>query len=191
MIKILPPIHHACSNDDLRPIMQNVLIDNGVAIATNAHVLVLINMRHNSMLDNDQIELMNGKMIHRDSWSFLCSADMVKPSPDGIICHKGGIKCSIMYEQEPAFSYPNYKAIIEKYNNKPEPVDSMGINPEWITLLKKTFGGSSMGYQFMFYGKDKGVIVRPISDTTRYAVVMPMMMNGTDTTTFNTNLENK
>lgn len=185
----LPPIHHACSDDDLRPIMQNVLIDNGVAVAANAHVLVLINLRHNSMLTNEQLELMNGNMIHRDAWALLYSADFINPTGDGVICHRDGAKMLIMYEQEPASSYPNYKKIIESYDSKPEAVDNIGVDPKWISLLKKVFGRAYMGYQFMFYGKEKGIIIRPITDTTKYALVMPMMMNGCDETPFKTNLQ--
>ncbi len=188
MNHILPPIHHACSTDHLRPAMNCILIDNGIAIATNAHIMVLINLRVHSMLTPEQISNMNGKLIHMDTYQFLTQAHVINPSATQIHAVIKNSKCH--FEYEPAdLKFPDYKAVIKNYNTQPVASDGLGLNPSHMVTLKKVFGAASMGYQFMFYGEQKGMIIRPIGDKARYAVVMPMMMNGAEHAQFNTNLE--
>lgn len=67
----LPPMHLLCSNDSLRPAMQCVHIEDGIATATNAYALVRYDI--NNYLEQDVVEFLEGKLINRDAWKLMCS----------------------------------------------------------------------------------------------------------------------
>ena len=58
-------LHLACSKKDLyRPIMNHIYFDKGSAIATNGHILAMLNIKECSDFTDEEIEKLDGKLIH-------------------------------------------------------------------------------------------------------------------------------
>src|SRR5687768_2247682 len=87
--KTLPPLHLACSDDELQPALQHIEIVDGIATATNSHVIAQLNLKQYSKLDDDTIRLMNGKLIHRDVWEAIEDADIIEVKEDVLHVEQG------------------------------------------------------------------------------------------------------
>src|SRR3954469_10230124 len=92
--KMLPSIHLACSDDELRPALQMVEIIDGIATACNGNIIARMNLGAYSKLDDETIKKLNGKLIHRDVWESIQDADIITIDADNLHMDKGGIKAT-------------------------------------------------------------------------------------------------
>jgi hypothetical protein len=108
----LPRLDVFCSRDDLRPVMNCILIDQHHAVASDTHILIKINVSERF----ENIEKMDGKMIHRAVWFQMLWANRRVCTDTGIQCFYDNFKCT--YEYNTNGNYPNYMTILkEAYNN--------------------------------------------------------------------------
>jgi len=68
-IKSLPSLHNICSSDSFRFSLQLIEIKEGIATATDAHILVRYDL--SNYINEEILSALNGKLIHANTWKFL------------------------------------------------------------------------------------------------------------------------
>lgn len=176
---MLPPIHLACSDDELRPALQHVEIIDGIATATNAHVIAQLNLSVYSNLDDNSIRLLNGKLIHRDVWNNIQDADMIEVKGDTIHVEMGGIKAD--YNIACDFKFPDHKSIIDAVAKSIFDKKSfVCFNPKFISLAAKLFPSENLICRF--YENNDMMIFFPSGEAKGFMGIMPMMITEEEAT---------
>jgi hypothetical protein len=167
--KFVKPIHLACGNDELRPVMQGVMISNGFAVATDAYCIVKQSLKDTSLINQDTIKMLEGKMIHKEVWAQLCDAVSMSIEDDKIVAVTDAGK--VIFEfYDPGVLFPNVDSIIETF--KADGVDAIGLDAKRVAILSKVFGEKRL--RFDFSGAKKAVRVTPIDLQNEYACIMPI-----------------
>jgi hypothetical protein len=169
--KTLPPLHLACSDDELRPALQHIEIVDGIATATNAHIICRLNLSNYSELPDEVIRSLSGKMIHRDIWEAIQDAILIEVEGDTLHYEKGGIKADFDISCE--LKYPDHKSIIDAVANSIFDKKSfVCFNPEWIKIANKIFPSESLICRF--YDNNEMMVFFPSGDAKGFIGIMPM-----------------
>ena len=143
----------ACSNDDLRPVMQYIIFRNGYVVCTNAYILVKQHLSLHGFTD-EEISQMNGKAVHKDTFKEILRYDQVKVISGQFVCSKGRVTVKIDFDRIQG-NYPNYEAVIPK--GKPEP-SVVRLNVKSIALVKDLTVDEISYVDIFTYGEKKGTI---------------------------------
>ena len=109
-----------CANDELRPILNNVLFEGGNIIATDGTMLLCADMNEVSNLSDEDISSLNGKMMYRTNFALMLKyRNLYKIENDGVIvCNTNDDIVKILFSNMVG-TYPNYKDLLDlKINNK-------------------------------------------------------------------------
>lgn len=166
------PLHLASSDDEMRPNLALIKIKNGIATATNGHIMVKIDLALCTELTEQQLKVLNDKNIHMETWKEIHKADWVQFFEDQIDCHKNGIKKTYYYSDAVGQLWDDNAIIIGIKDAGEEPKRIMMYNPKFITILDKIFGESQM--VFSFSKENKGTVVFPSNGSGMCAILMPM-----------------
>lgn len=191
--KYLPKLHLACANDDLRPMMNHILITKDEIAASDAHVLIIHKTK--SFFDEVSIKKMPERfLIHKNQWKEICKAhDSIEFDNNQIIVgynNEYTISYDIIVESnyiprdfvglKVSGSYPNYNAVLPNEKTKKE-VGAIAFNPDMINkLISAMFFPYTdvKNIKFEFYGPDRAIIVSPTSqDIEVKALLMPVMIS--------------
>lgn len=161
----------ACANDETRPVMNCVHFENGFAYASDGHILVRNKIEECALLNDSQIEMLNGKNLHRDSYKQLIKYDTIIVSEDGIEAKKNG-QTAFFYFDKTETKYPNAEAAIQNALNNPSaPMSQIGINTTYLIKLNKAlFNSSACRYQFT--GENSAIILQSL-DSDSLGIIMP------------------
>lgn len=108
-------IQNACGTDDLRPHFKNVFFINGYAYASDCHILVRESLNFHGF-DEEQIKLLNGKCISKDSFKYLKNIVRFEIKSDGIAVRmKSGIEIMVMFSDNSQI--PEFEKIIPNTEN--------------------------------------------------------------------------
>lgn len=77
-----------CSDDELRPVLQNIFFSNNKAWITDSRILFRIDLDAVSTLPTPSIEKLNDKAIHKDVFAKLLAYDEIIPMDDKIEARK-------------------------------------------------------------------------------------------------------
>ncbi len=177
--KALPPLHLACGTDDTRPALMHIEILDGIASATNAHVLARLNLAQYSTLPEEAIKALSGKLIHKDIWKEISDAELIEVDGDIIHYEKGGIKAD--YDISASFQFPDYRPIIEAIaNSKFAKQSFISFNPDFIQIAKKLFPGESLIMRF--YDNHEMTVVFPSGDAKGFLGIMPLKITEKEAT---------
>jgi hypothetical protein len=179
--KFLPPIHVACSDDELQHSLMHVEVLDGIATATNGYLIVRLNLAEHSSLDDVTLKKLSGRYIHRDIWHLLHDAENIffSDQEDVITYIKGGVQAEIRLKTDVEINYPNYQALINKIaNTRYDSKTFVAFNPEWITVAKKIFNTSSLIMRF--YEQEHMFTIFPGGDAKAFMGVMPNMITEED-----------
>ena len=120
-----------CSQDGFRVQMEFISFQNGKAIATNGHCLVVAKISEISTFTEEEIEKLNGKFIHRESFKRLIKEDFVQITDDGFLCISDNRKQLIYFSEVDKF--PNWKPLfVEKRCS----LSKFGIDPKKLLDLQ-------------------------------------------------------
>jgi hypothetical protein len=151
-------MHRVCSSDTVRQVLQCVYFSNGYAYATNNKILVKNKIQEISSLSNEQIELLNNKLLHKDSYREILKYDTITISDKGITCFK---------EEEHVFfkfstlnkPYPNVEDLITKILDAPcQLTSSVALQSDYIIRLQQSLYNSKY-CKFYFKGEDQPILV--------------------------------
>lgn len=177
--KLLPPLHLACSDDDLRPALNHIEVVDGIATATNAHVIAQLKLSEYSDLDPDTIRELSGKLIHKDVWKTIMDADVLSIKGDIIHCVKGGINADFNIATE--LRFPDHKSIIDAVAKSIfEKKSFVCFNPEWIKIASKIFPSESLICRF--YENHEMMVFFPSGDAKGFVGIMPMQITDEEAT---------
>lgn len=177
--KMLPAIHLACSDDELRPALQMVEVIDGIATATNSYIVARMNLAAYCKLDEESIKKLNGKLIHRDVWAELIDADMMTVDGDNIHMDKGGIKAT--FDIATDLKFPDHHSIIDAvakslFDNK----SFVCFNPKYIAIASKLFPSENLICRF--YENNDMMVFFPSGDAKGFMGIMPMTITEEEAT---------
>lgn len=167
----------ACSTDDLRPVLQCVYFDEGYAVATDVHLIVKQSLREHNF-NEAEIEIMNGKFLHKDAFNKIYQYDNVTVSEEGFNCidKKNKISALIRFT-ETEDKFPNYKPIFDMGATRE--VEEIGLKGVLLKKLNDISLSFIKTYKFQFYGKNKGIKIIPtdLTEADECIILMPVMIN--------------
>jgi hypothetical protein len=180
MIKnTLPKLHLACSDEELRPVMQHILVTKKEICASDAHILVIHQTK--DIFSKEFIESMPAKfLIHKEQWKQICKKHIALKFENGAIevIYNG---YSIMHKiktPEINLVYPDYKKIMLKKKDK-EDVGEIGISSELLHKLTDAmfYNYQTKGLKLEFFGQTKHIIVTSSSGESKVkGLIMPIMI---------------
>ena len=177
--KMLPPIHLACSDDELRPSLQLVEIIDGIVTATNGSIIARMNLEAYSKLDEETIKKMNGKLIHRDVWESIQDADIITIDGDNLHMDKGGIKAT--FDISTTLTFPDHHTIISAVANSIFDNKSfVCFNPKLIAIAAKLFPSENLICRF--YENHEMMVFFPSGDAKGFMGIMPMTITAEEAT---------
>lgn len=173
MIQYLKPLHLVCINDDFRPNCRLIEIKNGIAQATNGHMLIKIQLADNSELTPEDIATLNGKYIDMEVWKEAFKCEKLEITEEVIIVHKNGIRKMFDYSDSQG-TFFNLDSVIETIKSKhSEGKEFIRLNARSISTIQKVFGESEI--IFAFSEGDSGVLMYTRNDCGMFALLMPVM----------------
>jgi hypothetical protein len=166
----LPNLSAFTSKEDYRHEMNCILIDGIYAVASDAHILVRVDI--SDLFDN--IEAMNDKMIHYAIWSQMRYAESRTCDDTGITCRFSNYTCKFTYS-DPGVKYPDYKVILnrsvlDKAKDNELKTD-IGLSP---ALLAKFRMITDKVISFRFVAEDKNVF---FANEDVVGLIMPALLN--------------
>lgn len=168
--KIIPPVHLACSDDDLRIAMQYVMIKDNVAYATNANIAVAVNLVHHSELSDDVIKELNGKYVHKDTWKRVMDAEFIFIEGDEILYSKGMTKAR--FEISTDINFPDVVSVLKEAIAKNEvQMCKVSFNPLLVDTIRKVFAYTEMN----FILKGSHILCYPCIGSYQYGLIMPII----------------
>lgn len=175
----LPKLHLACSDSELRPSLNYVLVTKDNIVATNDRILVVHKTK--DVFNDVFIASMPERfLIHYKSWQQLCRKHDKIRFIDGLIEQTVDTCVHIfkpIYETE-EFKYVQWEAAIPK--TKPSPIKNIGVNPNLLKRLSDAMSldDSYMGLILFFYDKHKAIYVKHKNiENNSYGIIMPVMID--------------
>lgn len=157
------PIELLCSNDDLRPAMQCVYFHDGNLIATDAYALIKQSLCLHGF-DTEDIEKLEGKMLHKSSLKLMKKCDYFIINENGITCVKGMSK--VTHEFINGEIYPDYKRVIPKENDFS--CSSINFDAQNAFRLDKClFFQGNESTKYSFTGVQKAILVTTDFETEK------------------------
>lgn len=177
--KMLPPIHLACSDDELRPALHHVEVIDGIATATNGSVIARMNLGAYCKLDDTMIAMLNGKLIHKDVWANVMDADVLTVLGDHIYIEMGGIRAD--YNIANDYKFPDHESIISAVAKSLFDKKSfVCFSPKHIALAAKLFPSENLICRF--YENHDMTVFFPSGDAKGFMGIMPMKITAEEAT---------
>lgn len=175
-------VHLACSRDkDSKKSLHHVLFDGGFAIATNMSIVVAYDLTQD--LEEDLINFLEGKMIHRDKMAYIFGQSISKPEFDdenpyklGMVHEKlGHIEIDLEKNIIEDDLFPDWRKVFPAESTKGH-VKKIGFNFKLLGLVRSAMvprGGSNE--LTMEFNGNKGTVIRPIDTegNKSYALIIP------------------
>ena len=174
-------LNKACANDDLRPVMNHVFFKNGYAYATDAHIAVKAKLEDICNFPPDQIEMLEGHLLHRKHYEMIMKADFaqvekVTDNETGIETVQfrvfGDNKTSYivpLIKEGEGFRYPNCDAAVFDKPVGGVDMKAVGFNYTLLGLLKSAMGIRSR-LEMHFAGDGRQIEVIGKEDLSGYDV---------------------
>lgn len=165
-------------NDVFRPQFSCIYFKDGYAYATDAHILIKAKLTDVSTFQDDQIDLLNGKCIHRSVYSRLLEFERVQITSEGFKARILDIDSFITFGftgvQKDVVSDIE-KVILNAQNDKQEEITTFGINPVLLARLDKIFN-DNYGVQLIVKAANKPILVK-WDGKDAIGLIMPVMIN--------------
>lgn len=135
MEQFFRPLHLACVNDETRINLSLIEIKNGIATATNGHILVKLELLKTSILDPEQLKVLEGKYIHMEVWKEIYKCDSLYFKEEYIECHKNGIKKIFEYSQSQGTFFNTNQIVIDIKESGETETRIISYNPLLINAI--------------------------------------------------------
>ena len=166
------PIELICSKDELRLSMTGVLIDNVYAIATDATILVIMNLEDMQM---ECLSEFNGKIIKADVFKRINNSKLYVNVFDGKIDIDGDIIGNPFISD---VNFPNYRCILSTKNGE---IGIIGIDAEKLATIQKAFNCKTLRVSFG-ENNNRAMNIKPafLVDYDFQAICMPIRIDEPD-----------
>lgn len=172
-------MHLACANDEFRVVMEHVYFQDGFAYASDAYVLVKNDLSICSSIPLEQIEILNGKLLHKDAYKEILKYDVIDISEEGIQCKKGNNTAFFYFNTDSSLKYPKAEELIkEKLNLHTVPIPQVSINTKLIEVMNKALY-HQRELKFTFKGANESIICEDndVDPTNCVGLIMPCFNN--------------
>jgi DNA polymerase III sliding clamp (beta) subunit (PCNA family) len=163
-------MHMTCGKDDLRPIMSHVYFDNGNMVSTDAHVLIKAKTSEFTDFDPSELEILNGKFIHANTFKKILACKHVVVEEEGVKDLASG---DVYKFAKVDGKYPNYEAVLPQGTLE---IDQIGVAPKVIKQIFSVLTNDLMQtVALKFSGKNKAIKITSttLNDSDFTAIVMP------------------
>lgn len=169
------PIYLACSNDDLRPVIQLVIFEEGYAVCTDAYILVRQKLELHGFTP-EEIALMEGKRIHGRTLKEIMRYDTVTVSDQGFVCTNDYTTALFPWDTEEG-RHPDYKKVIPHVQDR-QPVVKISFNPAYIETVRKVSIKQRIASILEFNGTSKAALITTADNglDDELILLMPVMM---------------
>lgn len=171
----------ACSNDDLRPVMQNIYFKDGYAYASNGYILVKNKLEECGDLLEEQIQLLDDKMLHKDHYKSILKYDAIIVSEDGIEARKGLGK-AFFYFNDTGDKFPDAeKALQICLNSENAKEHIFAFKLKWFDIIKKSLADAE-NCKFRLKGRfpNFSFLVENINESSSTALIMGIELRDND-----------
>jgi hypothetical protein len=173
----LPPIHLAASTDDLRPAMQHIMIKDGIAYASDAHILAIVSLSENSDLTQDQIEKLNGKVLHRDTWGQIYNGTIQDVTETGVVIKKNQFIAEYKFTNAADIRFPDYINTAKRFTTaKDDPISEVTYDPTLLNVVSKILETRTLNMRH----KEKLATLAYGGDAIKRMVIIMRMINNSD-----------
>lgn len=168
-------LHLACGTDDLCPVIQFVIFEDGNAVCTDAHMLVKQSLTLHDFTP-EEVAIMNGKALHMDKFKEVLRYQFVEAKEEGLQCEKGAVNVLIKWSDLDGI-YPRYKEVIPK-EGQGCAVQRIGMSLKLLAKLKDIAINENIGAELYFHGDSRAVIVTTVTGgfTDELIMVMPVAL---------------
>ena len=157
----LPKLHLVCVDDELRPVMQCVMVGKDQTFASDAHILV----RHKtSEIFKDEFVATipdDGIMIPRKAWYVMCrrSTFKISLSDDKKLIQLHQLDESVIsYKLFNEKGYPDVNKVIPNPKDC-KPINEIGLNSSLLDRLADGLGCNQSILRLKFFDKNKAIYV--------------------------------
>ena len=172
-MKTLLKLHLCCANDELRPIMNHLLVTKEFIVASNSHIL--IEFKTEEIFDPEFIEKMPDRfLIHYKNWLILTKKHLHLDFEDSkikVLYGERDIFIPIVTEEELG-KYPKYETLLEEKNSFE--INKIGIQPELLNKLSLAIGSKVL--HLFFSNENKSITIKSNIEGFR-ALIMPAMIH--------------
>jgi hypothetical protein len=178
----LPPMHLACDNCKLRDALNYVYINNGIATATNAHIMVRVKL--DQYMREDVLAALDGKVIHMETWKALKRSQDIALI-DGALMYRtdnwGLVKIPVK-KREDLSTKLGWEVVWKEVTERPAEIPEflhIGIKPTFLTLLDSVINFNKTYGLSLFFGRtaNKPILVKPIHHDSAMGIIMPVMVH--------------
>jgi len=170
----------ACSNDELRLVMNYIYFNDGFAYSSNGHILIKNKLSEiTEEIRNDQIELLNDKYIHKTSFQKILTYDTINVTETGIEC-KMNSNYSIVefkFEKENTIKYPNAEAIFKQAKSKKCSLEKVSISVRFLHIIYQSMNNDDRLVLYFSGNLNDPILVKSQDNSIESeAVIMPIMI---------------
>jgi len=170
-------IHNCCALDDLRIVMKHILFDGDFIIASDAHILAVININDLGASDEEKevLKSLKGKLLHRTAFLKIWNKE-VTPTEKGFDCPAEFF--SVNFSTDETWKYPNWKAVIPNHD-KIQKQSLVGLNPEPLLKLSMALPFNKRQVVLSIIDPCKAITVLANDPEIKsYGIIMPVMVDG-------------
>ena len=174
-------IHKVCGTDDLRPVMSYVFFKYGNAYATDAHVAVSAPLSTISNFNDEEKELLEGKVIHGSQFAELLKMRSVEIELLGErLCFccltKAGETVIIpILDEEKIGKFPNIEGLMNKVDKEAKdeklPINMVGLNACSLSAIASAIDAKII--EFYFTQANHAIVVRNAKYPEIRAILTP------------------
>lgn len=169
----LLPLHLACADVDTGN-HRLIEIKNNIATATNASILVKIDLSLVTSLTKDMLKKLDGKFIHMSVWQEMSKCDMLRIDDDLITVHKAGINKMFEYSSSQGTFFNTNHIVGDLAEAGEDKKRIMFCNVSLISTVAKIFKTDNLHFSFN-KGDNKGIFVFPYHGCGMFGIIMPLL----------------
>ena len=164
-------MHLACNKDDLSPVLSFIFFKDGFAYATDGNILVKNKLEEFCNAENT--DLLEGKLLHCDSYKEILKYEIIQIAEDGIECVDKHNEKAFFYFSSSECMYPNAdKALMDARLKPSVPLPQISINLNFIERLRCALC-SGLECKFTFKGINEPVILESL-EMQSVGLIMPL-----------------
>lgn len=178
-------LHKVCANDGLRPVQGYLFFKDCNVYATDAHMGIAAPLSFVSNFDDDEKELLEGKLIHATQFAQLLKMreTYVKETSDGVQfeCKTGAGETVIipLLTEKQIGKYPNAESVLAEAEKNAKELGTqlprVGFKPSLLADLVAAMNADII--EFYFANSKCAIVVRDQNETNEIrAILMPCLI---------------
>lgn len=170
MRQLFKPLHLACGNNEENPSTMLIGIKKNIATASNGNLLVKLDLTKTTAVSADDLQILNGKYIHKDTWKEIHKCDELEFEEKAIHCYKNGVKRTFYYEKANMELWDNDSVVTVKEEGE-EKKRVICHSASQLEIVHHVFQEDSLNMSFS--PKRHGTVIWPTTDSGMFAILKP------------------